>query len=485
MDTAAAPTAPNTRTIMFIIALAAFMGSLDSSIVNISLPTISEYFHVSISNVSWVVMAYLLIICSFLLIFGRLGDMKGFKNVFIAGFAIFTIGSFLCGMSMTIGHLIGFRVLQAVGAAALEAIGPAMIAIYLPQAMRGRALGVLATAVSLGIAAGPIIGGLLTEYASWHWIFFINIPVGIAAIVIGRVVLPDVRAPPTQVRFDIPGALFIFAALMLLIYPLNEGYRFGWTSPVVLGCFAASIVFWALFIVRERRCADPLIHLDLFANRSFTFANLAGLLIMLAYGGLEFLLPFYLEGVQGIATDVAGLILAVPAVALMIVGPIAGSLSDRYGSRWLSTGAVLLTAAAFFLFTGIGTGTTIAFLIVSLALVGVGVALFFPPNMNLILGQSPGDAQGVASSAMMTLRNIGSVMGVALFATVFLQVVFSTAAITETTTYADISSSVMIAGFQAAFLGGVVACIVALLLSAVARDRVAAETPQQTPVTAS
>lgn len=484
MDTATAPAASNTRTIIFIIALSAFMGSLDSSIVNISLPTISEYFHVGLSTVSWVVMAYLLILCSFLLIFGRLADMKGFRTVYLAGFVVFTAGSFLCGISMTIGQLIGFRILQAIGAAALGAIGPAMVAVYLPEAIRGRALGILATAVSLGIAAGPIVGGLLTEYASWHWIFFINIPVGIAAVLIGRAVLPDTRTETKPVTFDLPGAFFIFAALTLLIYPLSEGYRLGWTSPIVIGCLTASAVFWALFIVRERRCADPLLHLDLFANRSFTVANLAGLLIALVYAGLEFLLPFYLEGVQGTDTAVAGLILAVPAAALMVVGPAAGALSDRYGSRWPGTAAVLLIAASFILFAGIGTTTSMAFIVAALALMGVGIALFFPPNMSLILGQSPENARGVASSAMMTLRNTGSVMGVALFATVFLQVVFSTASVTGGPTHVQVAEAALVPGFQAAFLGGALVCILALLLSGAAQDRPAAGSPEPAPAAA-
>ena len=252
--------------VLFILALSTFMASLDSTIVNISLPAIAASFGVSLSMVSWVAMSYLLVLSGLLLAFGKLGDMKGFRKIFIAGFAVFTVGSLLCGLSFSIGSLIGSRFIQGIGAAALEAIGPAMVAIYLPREIRGKALGILATVISVGIAAGPIIGGFLTQYASWHWIFFINVPIGICAVILGIRCIPVDRVPAKSGPFDYPGAIIFFFALAALLWPVDEGLTLGWTSPAILGSFGISAVLWVLFILRETRSRDPLCDFALFRN---------------------------------------------------------------------------------------------------------------------------------------------------------------------------------------------------------------------------
>lgn len=225
------------RLVLGIIAVAAFMASLDSTIVNISLPGIAESFGADIGLISWVVLAYLLTLAGFLLILGRLADLYGFKRVFIIGFALFTFGSLACGLSMTVGHLIAFRALQGIGGAALDALAPAMIVLYLPKESRGRVIGILATVVSLGIAAGPILGGFITEYSSWHWIFFINVPIGIAAVVLAFWLLPEDTLQPATGGFDYAGSILIITALVSMLYPLNRGLEFGWTSPIIIGSF--------------------------------------------------------------------------------------------------------------------------------------------------------------------------------------------------------------------------------------------------------
>jgi EmrB/QacA subfamily drug resistance transporter len=452
--------------VLSIIAFAAFMASLDSTIVNISLPVISTAFHVDFGLVSWVVMGYLLAEAGLLLVFGKLGDLYGFRRIFLAGFALFTLGSLLCGFSTSIEHLIFFRILQGAGGAALVAISPAMVAVALPAEKRGWAFGILATVVSLGIAAGPILGGLLTEYLSWHWIFFINIPVGIAAICAACVLFPQDPPAGAGIRFDIFGGMLIFSALATLLYALNQGLSKGWTSPIIVGAFAVSAVLWCLFYVQERRCPYRLVDPALFHNRNFNLGNAAALLLMLSYAGAEFLLPFFFEDVHGYTPAIAGLFLAVPAVALMIAGPVAGALSDRYGSWTITTCAALLAAAAFALMGMFSETTGPGFVILTLALLGIATGLFFPPNMCQILGEGAVEGEGVASSVMMTLRNVGSVLGVALFGTIVVMVIVAGyPGVTEATT-GDLPLGIFVAGFRAAFASGVVLSLAAAILSA-------------------
>ena len=309
------------KLVLFILALSTFMASLDSTIVNISLPAIAESFKVPMNSVSWVAMSYLLVLSGFLLVMGKLGDMKGFRRVFIVGFAVFTIGSLLCALSQSIETLIGFRFIQGIGAAALEAIGPAMIAIYLPKEIRGKALGILATIVSLGIAAGPILGGFLTEYLSWHWIFLINVPIGIVAVIASMKFLPSDRDFINKdARFDAIGAVLFFFALVTFLWPVNEGLTLGWTNSAIIGSFVISFILWVLFILREPRCKDPLCDFALFRNRNFLAATLAAAIVMFAFSGTEYLLPFFFEGVMNYHPDFAGILLAIPAFALMFCG---------------------------------------------------------------------------------------------------------------------------------------------------------------------
>lgn len=454
------------RIVLFIIAFAAFMASLDTTIVNISLPVISEYYHVEFGLVSWIVMAYLLVEASFLLVFGKLGDIYGFRRIFIAGFALFTLGSLLCGLSDTIYHLIAFRVLQGIGGAALVAVGPAMVAVFLPTDKRGWAFGIIATVVSLGIAAGPILGGFLTEYLSWHWIFFINVPFGIAAVCAAYYLFPKDRPVRSTGKFDVAGSVLICAALTTLLYPLNQGLSLGWTSPTILGLFVLSLILWISFFVHERRYFDPLVDLALFKIRNFNLGNSAGLLMMLSYAGAEFLLPFFFENIHGYTPSVAGLLLAVPAIALMVVGPVAGTFSDRYGSRAITTIAALLAAISFSLFSMFTATTSLGFIIAALIIFGIAVGLFFPPNMSQILTDAGAEGEGVVSSVMMTIRNSGSVLGVALFSTIVVQVILGLSPHDAAAAAGAIPPHIFVAGFQVAFIFGIVLSIVTLVLSA-------------------
>jgi len=470
MDAQDALSGREQKLVIFILALSSFMASLDSTIVNISLPSIAESFAVPMSQVSWVAMSYLLVLSGLLLVFGKLGDMKGFRKIFIFGFAVFTVGSLLCGLSFSIDSLIGSRFIQGIGAAALEAIGPAMVAIYLPKEIRGKALGILATVISLGIAAGPIIGGLLTQYASWHWIFFINVPIGICAVLLGIRYIPRDRLPVKTGSFDYLGAIIFFFALAMLLWPIDEGLTLGWTSPVILGSFGISAVLWVLFVLRETRCTDPLCDFAIFRNTNFLAASLAAAAMMLAFAGVQYLLPFFFEGVMGLQTYVAGLLLAIPSVALMILGPISGSLSDKIGSRVLATGAAAFAAVTFFMISYFTENTSLLYVGVTLLCVGIALGIFFPPNMNQILGQSKKDEEGVGSSIMTTMKNVGETLGIALMGTIALFTVVTNKGFDPKTPVAQIPMEIIVEGFAVAFIAAAVIAVIAAVLSAIAKD---------------
>lgn len=458
------------KLVLFIIALASFMASLDATIVNISLPTIAESFRVPMYIVSWVAMSYLLVLSGFLLVFGKLGDMKGFRKIYLLGFALFTAGSLFCGLSFSIEALIGSRFIQGIGAAALEAVGPAMIAIYLPKEIRGKALGILATVVSLGIAAGPIVGGLLTQYASWHWIFFINVPVGICAVILGLKCIPQDRIAAATGTFDSIGAVIFFFALATFLWPVNEGLTLGWTSPAVLGSFGISAVLWILFVFRETRCRDPLCDFALFRNTSFLAASLAAAVMMLAFSGIEYLLPFFFEGVMGFETHIAGLLLAIPSVALLIFGPLSGSLSDRIGSRVIATISAAFAVVTFFMISYFDQNTGIWYIVLTLFCVGVALGIFFPPNMNQILGQSMRDEEGAGSSIMTTMKNVGQTIGIALMGTIAVLTVVTSEGFNPNTPVADIPMAIIVEGFGVAFVAAAAIAVLAIILSAIAKD---------------
>ena len=431
------------------------MGALDATIVNISLPTISKYFQCDIATVSWVAMAYLLILSSTLITFGRVADIRGYKKIYVAGFATFTIGSLLCGFSSNIYLLIGFRVLQGIGAAMLQAIGGAMIVRYLPEKIRGTAFGVLTTFAAVGLAAGTPLGGFISQFYSWHWIFFINVPVGIIAIILGIAVLPRDTGEFGKGQFDMSGACLLLVALVSLIFFLNMGNNAGWLSWRILISIIISLAAWAGFIINEKKAQFPLIDINLFRDRNFTMAVTVALLILLIGQGSWYAFPFYLELEKGFATNIAGLILLVPALLMMVFGPIAGSLSDRIGCRPVCAMGAAVVMAAFLMFALMGTETGLYYIIIALALEGVGIGLLMPANFNLIMGMSAKGDEGVINSLVTTVRNVGAVMGIAIFTLIFLSVIASAGISSAGITAHSLPPKAFIIGFHAIFLFGV------------------------------
>ena len=402
---------PKDLLIVIVVALGSFMAGLDATIVNIALPDIAKFFAVSTVSVSWVLNGYLIILVSLLLAASRFGDMKGYRGVFLGGFALFTAGSLCCGLSPTLGILILSRMVQAVGGAVIAALGAVMVTSYLAASLRGQALGIVAMFTMLGAALGPVVGGFLTSAFSWQYIFLVNLPVGIIAILLGMHVIP--RHPPVApgARMDKGGIVLVFVALGTLIFGLTtlEG-----ADPVKgMAALAVSFVFWVLFLVQERRSREPLINLTLFAGREYSLQNICILVIQMAMAGVMVIMPFYLEIVKGIATDSAGTILLALPVGMIITAPISGKISDVIGTKKpILLGFVLCTIALFFLSTLSGT-TSVGHICIYLFLLGAGTGIAFSPLNSAVMGECPAKDRGSTSGLIKVMTNLGSSLGVA------------------------------------------------------------------------
>jgi EmrB/QacA subfamily drug resistance transporter len=403
--------------VLSAVSVGTFMATLDGSIVNIALPSIGQAFGIDLAAVEWVVVAYLLVVGSLLLPFGRLGEILSFRRVYLAGFAIFTLASVLCGASPGPGALVVSRAVQGVGAAMIMAMGPAIIARTFGPGERGRALGLNAVSVSIGLSLGPTLGGLLTEVGSWRAIFLVNAPVGIFAILWAARVLPEERAGRRQ-SFDVPGAVLTAGGLFALMLALNQGETWGWTSPAILGLLALAIGLGAGFVAVERRSAAPMMDLGLFRVRAFS-AGLAA--VVVAFAGLftaTFLLPFLLQEGSGYTPLEAGLLITPIPIAAALVAPFSGALSDRIGQRLPASLGIAVLVAGLLSLTTLPDGFAVGDLAWRLALIGAGQGLFLAPNSSSILGSVPRPRLGTASGMIAQMRVVGQALGIVVSAAV-------------------------------------------------------------------
>jgi len=403
--------------------LAGFIGVLNSTIVNISLPAIAHDLNVAVSIVSLVVIVYYLMLTSTLLLFGRLEDLMGVKKIFMAGFIVFALGSALCGVSAGLSMLVISRALQGLGGAILGATMIGVITRYLPSSIKGWGFGLVTTASALGVTLGAPLGGFITAYADWHWIFWLNVPFCLIATLLVHLSFPEdsLRISGRDVlrALDIPGILLSFTSLSCLIFALNLGKDFGWLSPVIIGIFTAFLVSLMLFILRERVTGKPLLDLTLFNGRDFVLVNLSNLFAYMYLAGANFVMPFYLSTVKGMKVDVIGLLLLFVSVSLSIMSPIAGKMSDRVNARVLtSLGMLLQFVATLYLMLAL-KGPGLLFVVVYLISQGVSYGLFLSPNNTQATKLAPPGKEGIVSGVIRLNCNLGQSLGVTIMSTVF------------------------------------------------------------------
>jgi EmrB/QacA subfamily drug resistance transporter len=399
--------------ILSSVSLGTFMATLDGSIVNISLPKIQDAFGIGISTVEWVSVGYLLVVGAFLLPFGRLGEILTFKRVYLAGFTLFTVASVLCGFAPSAGSLIAFRAIQGVGAAMLQAMGPAIVARTFGPGERGRALGLNGVSVAIGLSLGPALGGFLTEIGTWRAIFFVNAPVGILAVLWAQRVLPVERGAE-HASFDLAGAALSSIGLLGLLLALSEGQGWGWTSPpvlVLLLVFAACAIG---FVIVETSRAHPMLDLSLFRIPQFAVGNIRTVAAFVGLFTATFLLPFFLENGAGFSALDAGLLLTPVPITQAIVAPFSGALSDRIGQRVPATLGIAVLVAGLVTLTELPTTFAVGDLVWRLVLVGFGMGMFVSPNSSAVLGSVPRPRIGTASGTLAQMRIDGQALGIAL-----------------------------------------------------------------------
>ncbi|HRV93054.1 MAG TPA: MFS transporter [Anaerolineae bacterium] len=399
--------------VMAAVAMSIFLATIDGSIVNVALPTLVRDLNTDFATIQWVVLSYLLTMTTLMLSIGRLGDMIGKKSIFNAGFVVFTVGSVLCGLSPTVHWLIAFRVLQAVGAAMTLALGAAIVTEAFPAQERGRALGLIGTIVSLGIIIGPTLGGVLIEYLSWHWIFFVNLPVGIVGTLMAWRFVPNFK-PVGRQRFDYWGAATLCISLLALLLALTWGQQVGFTGPSVLLLFSVWLVFLIGFLFIETRTKQPMIDLRIFKNILFSVNLVTGFTTFVSIAGVFILLPFYLEDVLGYNTQQVGFLLAVIPIGLGTFAPIAGALSDRFGTRPITVLGLVILLGGYIALTGLSTETTTWSYVLRLLPIGIGMGIFQSPNNSAIMGSVPRERLGVASGLLSITRTLGQTVGIAI-----------------------------------------------------------------------
>jgi len=335
-------------------------------------------------------------------------------------------------------------------------------------------MGIIMTIAAFGVAIGPTIGGILTQFMSWHWIFFINVPVGIIALIIGFKVIPStVTADKKNLSgFDKSGAMLIFTGLATLLFAVSEGQTLGWTSAPVLVSFVIAIASLGYFVINELKSSDPLLEIRLFKNKNFLFTNVIMGLVFFSFAGINYLLPFYLEYVKGFSTSNAGLILTTLSAAMMVAGLIAGSLYNRTGGRPLCIISGIILTAGYFMITFLHADTTTAFVIVCLLLIGFGIGLMMTPASNMILNSVGKEYQGMVSSLTSLERFAPMTIGIAIFNLIFLQGMDLIAAHRGVTQEApvNIKMDVLSSGFDLAFTAAFIIGIVILILTLFARQ---------------
>ncbi len=390
-----------------------FMIMLDNTVVNVALPAIQEDLGADLSQLQWIVTGYALTFAALMLIGGKLADAYGRRLIFVVGIVVFTGASLWCGLADSGEMLIAARVVQGAGAALMNPATLSIIAATFPPRQRGMAIGIWAGVSALALAIGPLVGGLLTEHLSWHWIFFVNVPVGVIAIVASYLLITESK-DDTHESLDLPGLATSALGLFALTYGLIEANEHGWTSALILGSFAVAVVSLTSFVVIEKRRRSPMLDLSLFRSGTYTGANVAMLLVALAMFGVFFFVSLYMQNVLGYSAVEAGAAFLPMTILIILVAPIAGKTSDKYGSRWLMTGGMVLLGIQLLYFSQLGTDADFWNLLPGFVAGGLGMALAMTPTAAAATRAVPVHKSGVGAAVLNAMRQVGGSIGVAL-----------------------------------------------------------------------
>nr|WSZ15250.1 MFS transporter [Streptomyces canus] len=403
---------------LVITSVAGFMAALDNLVVTTALPSIRKDLGGGLHDLEWTVSAYTLTFAVLLMTGAALGDRFGRRRLFLTGLTVFTGASAAAALAPGIDSLIAARAVQGVGAAIMMPLTLTLLTAAVPAAKRGMAYGIWGAVNGLAVASGPLIGGSLTEHISWQWIFWLNVPLGVALLPLARLRLAESHG--TGARLDIPGTVLASGGLFGIVYGLVRGPSDGWTDSVVLLALFAGAALLAAFVLYSTRAKNPMLPMRLFRSRAFSGTNAASLLMFLGMFGSIFLLSQYMQGVLGYSPTEAGLRMLPWTGMPMLVAPIAGIVSDRIGGRpVVATGLFLQAAGLAYMASVVTVDASYAAQLPGLILSGIGMALFFAPASNLVMSSVRSEEQGIASGANNALREVGGALGIAVMASIF------------------------------------------------------------------
>lgn len=453
-------------------ALGAFLATVMATSVNVILPSLVRAFATDFAVVQWVVLSFLLANTTLLPIIGRLADVLGKKSLFVSGFAVFVSGSLLCSLSPSIAALIGFRIVQGIGAGMLTALGFALITEVFPAQERGKAIGINGAVLSSGVVIGPTIGGFLVDVLSWRLVFALGIPIGLFGMLLAWWFVPASPPAAKSLRFDIAGSLSLALALLSLLLGLTTGQRRGFDDGLVWGLFVASALIMLYFVWLELHHEDPLLDLRLFRSSALSIGLSTGLVVFICIAGTIFLMPFYLENVLGYPPQRVGLLMAVTPIVLVIMAPISGSLSDRFGSRPVTTAGLFFLLIGYGSISSLSENTTALGYILRFLPVGLGMGTFQAPNNSAIMGSVPRGRAGVAGGLLTMTRTLGQTAGISVLGAIWATRVALHGNVTaDVATFAPLQAQVR--GLQDMLLlnQGLIACALALSIWGLLRER--------------
>lgn len=452
--------------ILIATCLFTFMSTLDGSIVNIAMPTMSKDLAISMNEAEWIVSVYMITICCLLIFWGRISDTIGKIKIFKIGTLIFIMGSLFCGISSTLEMLLISRIIQATGASMTMATNYGIITENFPPEMRGRSLGVLGSFVSLGSIAGPGIGGVIIQKYTWHYIFLINIPIGIFAFVLGYFVFPKSKKKDIPLNLDYLGFILFDMFIISLFMGIFIGQVIGFTKLSIIILFIIAVCSFVGFIFREKGAKNPLIDLTIFNNKSFSVGLTCAVLIFSSNLFMNTLLPFYLQDTLKLSSLMSGFILMCVPIAMVIVAPISGALSDKIGAKGLTFLGLFIVSVSQLLFILIGLKTTISHLVLLTLLAGTGVALFQSPNNSIIMSSVEHNHLGIAGSINSLARNIGMVTGLSLSTTILYSSMTQKAGY-KVNGYINGRDDLFLYGMHIAFLVSFSLCFIAFIITGI------------------
>ena len=438
--------------------------AMDLNSALVALPTIAGEYGVDLPTVQWVVLVSFLTMNALLLPLGRMSDLAGRKRLLLIGLVVTGVGGILSFLAPTLPWLYAARAVQGVGAAGLQAVGPPLLVAAFPANERGKAMGVNVTMVSVGLMLGPVLGGLIAGSIGWRYIFLLPVPVALLAAFIGGRVLRE--TPKTEgERFDFPGTALLVLWMLPLFYILNQGSKLGWGSPTILALIAVVVVAFASFMWSQLRSDHPVVALSVFRNRRFTTAVVVAVLNFMAFGATVLLVPFMLQNQLGLEVTKVGLVMSVIPLSSLVLASSGGMLSDRFGAQMMTMIGLLLRAVGMLAMGLLAAGATIGALIAPMIAIGVGQALFQPPNASTLLGALPRRHGGLAGGFLALSRTFGMGLGQVVWGVVFAGVVTGVAGVSSAL---DAPPEIMADGFRVSFVG---AGVILLLTAALALSR--------------